>query len=182
MKRPATIYSLRLIALTIALVACLCSYLFFAQHHAAAIVAAADFYDCRQLAAEIHQLRDRPSLAGVEEVRMAELTSLIETATRQSKIPAEALVRVVPNQPQRISESAYQEQNTQLLFRGVTLKQFTDFLCQLVHEQATLRASQIRLVAPREKEEGATWTVEATISYLIYAPRATPNRQSGEPS
>lgn len=138
----------------------------------AAHAAAKDLQTCRELAGQIVRLRDRPAVADVREMQAAETATLIERAAAAAKIPAaQSLVSITPETPRRIGESAYKEAPTQVLLRGIGLRQVVAFLCAISAEGSGLRPRSLRLSASREDSAGQ-WAAEVTVSYLIYAPRS----------
>lgn len=139
-----------------------------ARRRAAEVVR--DHQQIQTLVRRLEQLKQRPALAGSDELELAELSRLIEQAARDAGIPLDRLVRIWPEQPQRVRDSVYLEKPTQILFRGVTLRQFTTFLHGISHAGTGLRIKSLRITAPRDEPESETWIVEATLTYLIYAP------------
>ncbi len=160
------------------LLAAVWSYDTMVRSRAAALDAAQDLETCRQLGQRIERLRGRPSLAGSAELQQGELTQRIELAARQANIPAERLIRVWPEASRRLGETPYREKPTQVLLRNVSLQQTVTLLHTLSSSEAGLQVKSLRITAPREGERGDLWTVEATLSYLIFSPQGdTPHRK-----
>lgn len=137
----------------------------------AAAAAAADLAVCQDAATNINNLRRKPSLAGSEEMQLTELARLIEQAARTAQMSMDSLVRIWPEQARRVADTVYKEKPTHVLLRGVTLRQLIAFLHTLTDGDSGLRVKHIRLVTPRGDDAGSRWTAEATVTYLIYAPR-----------
>jgi hypothetical protein len=154
------------------------SYARLAQSRASAWAAGQNLADCRQLAARIQVLRQKPAVAGAKEWRPADLSRRIEEAARTAQFADGSIGRIEPEPPRRVGESNYREVPTQVRFGKVTLQQILTFLHALGSEapQAADRASalqlhSIRLWAPRGEETADRWTVESTLTYMIYPQR-----------
>jgi Tfp pilus assembly protein PilO len=156
--------------LVLSSVAVLWSYAVMADRQRAAQRAARETTLCRQLADRIEQLRHRPSLAGSQELATSELAKLVEQAATASQLSADNLVRIAPEPARRIGEGPYKEKPTQVLLRNVNFRHVLKFLHTLSKPSTGLSVRQIRLTAPREQEAVDRWAVEATLSYLVYAP------------
>jgi len=142
----------------------------------AASRAASDVELCQKLSTRIQSLRQRPKLAGSREIEIADLTRRIEHAAQLAQIPTSALTRIAPQPAIRVTDNLYQEKPTQLALRSITLKQITTFLHHLssASDGANLQIKDLRLTAPRDGQGNDLWSAEATVSYLIYSPQATP--------
>lgn len=132
--------------------------------------AAEDVRRCREMAGRIADLRTRPNLAGAEELQLAELARQVEQAARAARLAPDAVVRIWPEQARRAGDTVYKEKATQIVLRDVSAEQAARFLHALSAGVPGLWTSSLRLSAPRGRETGDTWTVEAVVSYLIYAP------------
>lgn len=150
------------------------------NQRAAAITAAADLQRCEDLAQRIRTLENKSRLAGAQEIPMDELARPIEQAARSARIDtAQSLVRVVPESPRRIGDSSYKEAATQVQLRQITLGQLVAFLHSASSNGTGLETTSIRLSAPRDQENGEHWTVETTLSYLIYSPKSSASSERG---
>lgn len=130
-----------------------------------------DIRICRKLATQITELRERPSVAGTRERQTSETATEIERAAAVAKIEvAQSLVSISPELPRRVGDTAYKEAPTQIVLTGITLRQLVAFLSALAMADNGLQARSLRLTAPRD-DLGDRWTVDVTVSYLIYAPR-----------
>jgi hypothetical protein len=147
--------------------------------------AAEDLAACRQLADHVTALSRQPLLAGTREWAPTELTRRIERAARDARMDPSCLVRISPEDARKVGggDGSYREQPTQLQLRQVSVPQLATFLHVLTatggDESAGgggggLRVSALRLSAPRGREgetaAGDLWSVEATLTYLIYDP------------
>jgi len=136
---------------------------------------ASDLSACRDAASRIEQLRRRPAVAGSREVQATELSRRIEASARAAEMPDGALDQIEPQPPRRVGDTPYRQTPTRVRLRGVTLQQLFTFLHALAAEDASgpgLRLEALRLSAPRGEEAGDRWTAEATLTYLVYDPKA----------
>jgi HPt (histidine-containing phosphotransfer) domain-containing protein len=154
----------------------------FQKNQSAAMNAARDLEACVNAASRIHTLRQRPSLAGLEQLQSTELSRRIEQATRSANIdPARSLLRIVPESPRRLGDSPYKEAPTQVSLRQVTMQQLIGFLYTLTPSDSGLQARSLRLSVPRQTDSSDDWEVEATITYLIYSPQSANTTNLGTP-
>lgn len=176
-SRMRGVFVVLLLSLVVAVWIC---YAAFDQAKSAAATAAQDLAECNQLGLRITALRRRPSLAGSRELQITELAQRLEEAARSCSIPADGISRISPDAPHRVGDSPYREVATDISLRQVTLRQAISFLHTLCSAESGLRARDLRLEVPHDvqgfgsPETGTTaqntWTLEATLSYLIYAP------------
>lgn len=127
---------------------------------------------CEVLAVQIQQLKNSPTLASTGDQPVQDLARRIEQAAQQVNIPVTNIVRIWPQEPRRVDSSPYKQKGTLLVVRGISLQQATSLLHQLDAHSRNLSVSSIRLSATRESNDQnhETWTLEATLSTLIYAP------------
>ena len=154
--------------------------------------AASQLDEARRLTREIVSLHGGERVAGDSEVAEGELTRRIESAADAAGIPPSQIVRIDPASARRVGDSSYQSKPTRIQVRDVTLVQAATFLQTLIdrggEEDGTgLEAMTLRLSASRnaagEGTAGVTdsglWGLDATVSYLIYAPRPSPASTPG---
>ncbi len=141
------------------------------DRRSAAIGAATDLADCRRLATQIQQLGRQPALAGSGEMQLNELTRRIERSAKSAQIQPDSLIRISPDPASRVGNTAYKKKSTQVLFRGVTLRQIMTFLHTVAAQDTGPQTTRVRLVAPHSDDAGDRWTVETTLTYLIYEPK-----------
>ncbi len=142
--------------------------------HDAAQAANNDLLVSRQMAAEIERYARRPALATEHEQLATETTGLIESAAGSAKIDAKNLIRITPEPPRRLADTVYKEKPTHVFFKNISLRQLVTFIYGLLDDRRGLNAKSIRITSPRPEDTGLTWTVELTLTYLIYDP---PNPQ-----
>ena len=140
-----------------------------------AALAAADLTTCRSLAAAIDRLREQPAVASSGALGVQEMAMLVERASKQARLTADALEGIFPQAEQRLGNSAYLEKPTLLAIRRVTLEQLVRLLHTLTNETGlTVQSLRVRTPTQAEEADGRRlWDVEATVSYLIYSPRST---------
>lgn len=167
-----------LVLLVLLSVLSVAAYLHMARQQAAARDAVTQLAEARQLVQQIESLRDRPVLAGVQEMPPTDLAQLVEESAQKANLDVAQIVRIWPEPARRIGQSPYLEKPTQILLRNATLEQFTRFLAHVIQSPYRLRVSALRLSAPRDRDAAATgpdrWTAEVTLTYLLYAPVTEP--------
>ena len=146
------------------------SYAALRRNHAAAKNAANDLITCQTLAAEIRDLGRQPAVAQSKQIQLDELTRHIEQSTKMASIPPDRLIRIWPDPASRVGNTPYQRKSTQVLFRRVTLRQIIMFLHTISSRKGGPQATRIRLLAPRDDASDKLWTVETTLTHLIYQP------------
>jgi hypothetical protein len=128
---------------------------------------------CRALAQDLRAMRDRPRLAQAQERPLQELTRHIEQAAAAAHMTSAHLIRIWPENANRLGDTAYLEKPTQLLLHDVTLEQITRFLTAMSGADPTLTIPTLRLTADNDAASDKHWTAEISLNYLIHAPRAT---------
>jgi len=144
----------------------------------AADQAATDLAECRKLALQIGEIKDRPRVAGEQEKLAGETTAMIDVAATAAGITARQLIRIAPESPQRLGETVYKEKPIAVLLRGVTLRQLVHMGHALLAPNPGLRIKTMRLSAPTPDDTTDKWTAELTITYLLYDPQTTVARAS----
>ena len=138
----------------------------------AADQAANDLAECRTLAAQIGEIKDRPRVASEQEKLAGETTAMIDAAATAAGIDQRRVVRIAPESPQRLGESVYKEKPIAVRLRDVTLRQVVKMSHALLTPNPGLRVKTMRLAAPTPDDTTDRWTVELTITYLLYDPPA----------
>jgi len=168
MKRRNTI--LWVAAVAALLVATLWANGRLAKASHAAEQSATDLAECRKLATQIGEIKDRPRVASEQEKLAGETTAMIDAAATAAGITARQLVRIAPESPQRLGETVYKEKPIAVLLRGVTLRQIVRMSHALLAPNPGLRIKTMRLSAPTPDDTTDKWTAELTITYLLYDP------------
>jgi hypothetical protein len=140
--------------------------------------AQANAAECQRLARQIVGLRQRPSVAADRTLQQTELAQRIERAGRAAGIdPATSLIRIVPEDPRRLGDSAYLEVPTSVQWHDLSLQQCLTFLVELEQSDSALSCRDLRLTAPRQSAGPVAqalaperWEVELTLVYRIYSP------------
>lgn len=145
------------------------------QSQAAVMSGRESLQDCRDAAQTIRMLRRRPAMAGSQEMQLTEITRRIEQAVQTAGASANDIMLIRSQPPRRVEDTVYKEKPTQVTLRQVTLQEVVRFLHELTGDDSGLRAGNLRLTAPRDQQTGDTWSVEVTLTYLIYAPQAGAN-------
>lgn len=175
MKRR-TVYLLAAMYLLLA-VAAFQSWSYMSDRRQSALAAQEDAIRCRELAQSIEQLNRRPALAAEHEQGEAQVTSQIEKAAETAGIsPKEGVASIRPDaEAHRVGDTVYKEKPTQVSLHKVTLEQLVRMSHALLNSSSQLHIKSINLSAPRDDMDAKTWSVELTLTYLIYNP--VPNRK-----
>lgn len=137
-----------------------------------AVQAQADVAAVAGVLQEIDRLKNRPSLAGAQEIQLSELARQIEQSAVAAGVLQANIIRIYPDPDRRLGESPYVEKPTQLMVKNVTMQQATTLCLTLKQKIPGLWVKSLRLSAPRGGEGGDDWSVESVLSYLVYAPNA----------
>ncbi|MEM9420562.1 MAG: hypothetical protein AAGA25_16160 [Planctomycetota bacterium] len=141
-------------------------------------------------AKQINEAEKSPSRISNTEMEVALLARLVEQAADEASIDRHALDRIWPQPARRIGDSPYQRKTTQLVVRNVSLQQVITFLHELIQAESALSVDQLRLSAPpgslptlppsligqststltQAYAEDEFWTLEASVSHLLYQP------------
>jgi hypothetical protein len=166
------------------------SYARLSGSRRAAVDAAEDLGACRELAARVAVLRERPAVAEGHRLGDSDLHRRIAAAATLAAFPEGAVERIESEPSRRVGETPYREDATRVHLRHVTLRELFTFLHALAGGPGSsnggagagdggatasggsgLRVKSIRLSAPRGEETGDRWTVEAMLTYLVYDPK-----------
>jgi hypothetical protein len=131
---------------------------------------------CQHLADRIIALQSKPAIAGSAALAQDNLSRRIEAAVRGAGVAGEDLASIEPDPPVRAGDSPYLEKPTSVQLRNVSLQQLARLLCQLAADGSGLRIKSLRLTAPPEEQTGNLWSVEFTLTYLIYSPLPVPRQ------
>ncbi len=126
-----------------------------------------DLKACMAASARIRQLERLPRGQSAGPIDAAFVHQRGQQALQTLGLPAEHLVQIVPGTPQRVGETGYKEVPTSLVLRDLNLRQIVQLLLS-VTDGSRLSVKSLRLSAPRDTEDGAQWSAEATLSYLIF--------------
>lgn len=137
---------------------------------------AANTREIHQVADRIQALRQSKQRALLQFKPSDELNRLLDEWTQQVSIPPEKLVRIDPQVPRRIGDTAYLEQVTELEVFQVPLPKLIQ-LAQLAETQELgLKLASIRISPPRSipsnGDEQELWNAELALTYLIYSPKS----------
>jgi len=122
------------------------------------------------LAGQIQALRDQPTLADDHSLQETDMTMRIARAVVAASLDEKRLIAIEHQAPRRIGRTNYIEEPTRLTFRDVTLRQVLTALDTLTKNDPRLHVSRLRLVAPRQDADSKRWTVDTTVTYLLYEP------------
>ena len=122
----------------------------------------------------IQSLERSPKRASARDLRLTDLTRAIEEAGAVAGIPSASLERIEPEPPRRVQDTPYLEKRTQIEIAKADLPAVLRFLSELSKRPEGLAADTVRLRAPHDEKLGTEWTLEATLTRLIYRPQEQP--------
>lgn len=137
-------------------------------------LAAWQLEECAQLANAIKTLKAAPTQASLSRRSEQELSLQVDRAAELAKLAPASVLSIEPHALRRVKDTAYLEQSTHVELRQVNLEQLIRFLKELTVGTEEHRVTSIRLAEPRvsatNEKESETWSVELTLTDLIYAP------------
>ena len=147
---------------------------------ASAEIAADNARACHQIGQKIQRLQQEPARAGTEARATTELAKGVEEAAQFAQLTEQNVLRVTPQPPRRVGDTAYKEQPTHVQVHGASLLQLTRML-HFLTEQSKLNVSSLRLSAPRQATAPVSaaaerWDAEVTLTYLYFEPKTPPSR------
>ncbi len=128
--------------------------------------AADDLARSHELAGQIRRLRRRPAVATTQAKGYQELAQHLAEAARKAGAPS-AITGVYPDPPEGQGDSPYLRTDTRITLKDLSLQQAAMFLYHATAE-SDLDVRSLRLQG--FGQQGDAWTVDTTVSYLIYAP------------
>ena len=153
-----------------AVAACAAAGIWLVQCQARYARAGADLDSCARSAARICQCRQSPAMAAEQERQTAATNGPIESAAKAAGVPLERIVRISHEPPRWLGDTPYKEKPTQVIMKGVTLRQFFALAGALANGPEPLALASVRLAAPGADDTGDLWNVELTLTYLIFDP------------
>ena len=142
-----------------------------------------DAAQSRQLALAIQALDNQPSQADSQEMQLQDLTRRIEGSARDAGVAAGNLVRISPQSGSRIGQTPYRKKSTQVTLRDLTMEQVVRFHHTLESQGTGLHVTSLGLTASRLQAVSNRWTVESTLTHIVYAPiMKGPNSPATEPA
>lgn len=130
--------------------------------------------ECLQLAESIRELRPTDSADVSAKSTPGDLAKRIEAIVREPQLSGVQLVRVDPQPPKRIPDSAYSQRTTQVELRNLQLRQFVMLLDALRREGAQSQVRRIHLQSPvRETASNGpeTWAIEMVLTDRVLTPK-----------
>ena len=126
--------------------------------------------ECRELGQQIAAARTSENSLATEDAESAEqVTQRVALAARESGFSSSLVSGIFPSLPARIADSDYQQQNTVIRVDRLTLGQLNGFLTELSSNQG-FQIGQLSLSATQTQSPAEVWSVEITLTRLIYDP------------
>ncbi len=123
-----------------------------------------------RLAKQIQALRDQPTMADDHAMQKADMTRRIAKAVSAASLDEKRLVSIDHQTARRIGRTPYLEKPTRLTLRDVDMPGTLSMLYSLTQGNSRLNVSRLRFTAPQEAANSNAWTVDTTVTYLIYEP------------
>jgi hypothetical protein len=144
-------------------------------------MAAADLESCRTIASRIGTMKAGGDSTSGGMLDQAALQRKGEEALQSIGLPPSHLVKVAPDTPRTVGQTAYREVPTSLTLRDMTLRQTVGFLLAMTDDGSPLQARAMRLSGANDTAGGdVQWSVELTLAYLVYQPAEVSNVLSSE--
>lgn len=128
---------------------------------------------CRKLGFEISQLTSQPRMASFDVESPQQMIQHVTDSISRAEIPRSALVSVLPSEALRIGSSDYQQRQTQLQLRGVSLPLLAEFYNALEIENG-LYLRDIILTEGTDNSIASNgseiWDARLILTQLIYSP------------
>lgn len=142
----------------------------------AAEMAASDLDSCRAIAARIGTMKAGNDAAANGTLDQAALQRKGEEALQSIGLPPSHLVKVAPEAPRTVGQTAYREVPTNLILRDMTLRQTVSFLLAMTGDGSPLQTRALRLSGANDPNgPDPLWSVEVTLAYLVYQPARIAN-------
>jgi hypothetical protein len=110
-------------------------------------------------------------MAADRERQSGETASAIEMAAQSAGIASEQLLRISPEPPQRLGDSAYKEKPIAVTLRNIRLDQLVKMTFALESGELGLNTRNIRLNAAEATDGSGLWSADVVMTYLIYEPQ-----------
>ena len=169
-NRKYFIYALIIVTLLISVA---WSYSFMAGREKAASGTRADLERCVQIINQLQILQQKPKLASDHERLSSETTGIIENAARSAGIAPGSILRITPQPQRRINDTAYKEKPTGVTLKGITLREFFAMASTLAVDENSLDIKSVNITAPDINDTGDRWNVDLVLTYFIYDPIST---------
>jgi hypothetical protein len=139
-------------------------------------MAASDLESCRAMAARIGTMKAGSDAANNGQLDQAALQRKSEEALQSIGLPPSHLVKVAPEAPRTVGQTAYREVPTNLVLRDMTLRQTVGFLLAMTGDGSPLQTRALRLSGANDPAgPDPHWSVEITLAYLMYQPAKITN-------
>ena len=129
--------------------------------------------ECQRMKTEIAQLSTQPRLASLAVDSPEKTIDRVTQSIFKASIDENALISVVPSEAVRIGSTDYQQRETELEFRKLTLLQLASFYNALQNEEG-LYLSDLILSAEDASTSASSrtenWDMRLTLTQLIYSP------------
>ena len=158
-----------LLSLTVAATFCCYGFLEYQRKQAAWIDAHEQYKICRSLVAQIQRLETVPKFAALSADSAQAISERIEMTARET-LPEGALVSIQPESAQRLRNTSYLVNPTNISLQDVTLLELAGFARSLESADHGLVVSELRLTestgdfSPPER-----WSSELKLTQTVYS-------------
>lgn len=129
--------------------------------------------ECRYMDREISRLGSHPTIASLEIESPQAVIERVSQAMLQANIPPSSLISISPSEASRIAATNYQQRQTQLVLRGISLPLVASFFNAL-QSSVGLYLRDIDLTVASDDRNASNgvenWDVRLTLTQLIYSP------------
>lgn len=131
-----------------------------------------DLQESQQLGSRIAQWITKPTMASLSTQTSLEHTRQITESMRQAKIPTDSILSISPMDATRVGQSDYQQRQTQVVLKGISLSVLAMLQTALDHRSG-LYLEDLVLTPSSQPIAGngsESWDVRLTLTQLIYSP------------
>jgi hypothetical protein len=122
---------------------------------------------------QIRLLENQPRMASLTEETPDDLQHRIRAALQMAGMSSQTAFNFDPGQLTKETNSSYQRRNTTIRLDQVTLPQLVQFVETLQDNEAGLSVRDLVLSpATRSRSDVESWSVEMTLTQLIFSPKS----------
>lgn len=124
----------------------------------------------REVVDDIRRLRARPAVSAERADTSGDLSQSLDMALRLTEVRPTALARVEPQLPQRLGETDYRAQTVDLQLSNVRLQHAVEFAQQLESAASAWTVRRVQLTPAASADAAELWSIQLTLTKLIYDP------------
>ena len=143
------------------------SYGYLADQRSAAQAEASELASCKQLASQIESLQGKGVSVREVSSQRIDIGRQVAAAMSSAEVDDSNLEGIHPDAPRHADKGGYLEKPTRLVFRRITLRQFTTILQALNKTEDGLRVEKLHLSADNESPELKRWTADIILVQTV---------------